>query len=138
MSRAERITTSATRPNPRYSDIVTGFSPHPLTGDVGRLTEDDAIRASIINCVMTRFKEVPYQPYFGSAVLSTLFDNSTDDAFVLLNTTLEQALQQEPRVQFISSIVSGYDTNEFRVSVLYQIVTTGESSSVDVLLRRVR
>ena len=114
MSRIERITTSTSRPDPRYSDIVTGFTAHPLTGDVGRLTEDDAIRASIINCVLTRFGEVPYQPYFGSAVLSSLFENGDDDTFILLNTTIEQALQLEPRVQFINSVVSGYNSNELR------------------------
>ena len=74
MSRIERITTSTSRPDPRYSDIVTGFTAHPLTGDVGRLTEDDAIRASIINCVLTRFGEVPYQheKYSATAAIDVL------------------------------------------------------------------
>ena len=59
--------------NKLYSDISLKFTIHPAYHDIRPLTDLEAVKAAIINIVLTNKGERPFNPYFGCNVTKLLF-----------------------------------------------------------------
>ena len=47
-----------------FRDISLSFTKHPVTGDIGALGNEDAIKRSVENLVRTKFRREVFQPTF--------------------------------------------------------------------------
>ena len=45
-----------------YSDVSSTFTPHPVTGKVTVLRNEDAVKRAIRNLILTDIYERPYEP----------------------------------------------------------------------------
>ena len=107
-----------------FKDISLSFQPHPVTGDLQVLKNENAIRRSVRNIVETVPFEKFFNPFFGSDVRSSLFD------FVDIGTASEikeqiiTAIQNfEPRVEVLDVGVSpNPDNNSFSVNIVFDII----------------
>ena len=123
-----------------YSDFTTAFSAHPVSGDLARITNDEAIIRSVKNIVFTQFYERPFRPSLGSDVLRYLFENFSVFTSENLTEAITEAIENnEPRVTLMNVHVSEtVDDNRLRVSIVFRIRTNTDPTNVQVYLERVR
>ena len=86
-----------------YSDIPISFTAHPITGNVKKSINRDAVKNSVRNIILTNHGERFFKPKFGGNVTSQLFENASK--FTEFNTarSIRIALQNyEPRAEVIN------------------------------------
>ena len=107
-----------------FKDISLSFLPHPVTGDLGVLKNERAIKQSVRNIVETIPGEKFFAPLFGSNVRGQLFENANYAAAFAIEEQILFALQNyEPRIDDIVVKVDLFlDQNELGVGVSYTIV----------------
>lgn len=130
----------ATRNTRTFSDLDLNFLKNPVTRDVSRKYDENAIKQSIKNLVMTNHYERPFHPEIGSSVMGLLFENESP----MLQVTLQRAIiytieNFEPRVRLLGVDVNFRpDSNAVDVTVNFTIVNTEKPLAVDFTLRRTR
>ena len=107
-----------------FKDISLSFEPHPVTGDLPILKNQNAIIRSIRNLVETIPNERFFSPDLGSGVRSSLFEFvDFGTASVIQNQILITLENFEPRIENVDVEVEPRpDTNEFEVTVFFTIV----------------
>ena len=58
-----------------YSDIDLRFTANPISGDVAKKYDVNAVKQSLRNLVLTQYYERPFQPNLGSPIYKLLFEN---------------------------------------------------------------
>jgi phage baseplate assembly protein W len=123
-----------------FSDLDLNFTKHPVTKDVVRKFDEEAIKASVKNLVLTQNYERPFHSEIGSQIRGLLFEPATP----MLNIMLKRAITDtiinfEPRVKLDEVLVTvSPDNNEVYVSIQFTIINTIRPVSVDLILTRTR
>lgn len=123
-----------------FSDLDLNFKSHPATGDVTMKYDENAIKQSIKNLVMTNHYERPFHPEIGSQVRALLFEPASP----MLAITLKQAITNtintfEPRVKLQDVIVtSSPDLNRLYVTIEFTIINTTSPLTMSLVLERTR
>ena len=123
-----------------FSDFIDDFSPHPVTGDIARLRNDQSVKQSIKNLVLTGLGERPFQPLVGSTVYTSLFE---PDDFILAETikfNIENTINNnEPRANLIDvSVIPSDENNSISINIVFSLVNSQTPQILNLLLRRVR
>jgi phage baseplate assembly protein W len=107
-----------------FRDVSMTFNKNPLTNDIISIKNETAIARSLRNIVYTIPGEIPFNPQFGTNISRTLFDNMDNISANLLESQIRDSITRfEPRVNLRNVEVQPlYDTNEFNVNIIYQIV----------------
>ena len=124
-----------------YKDINLNFSKHPITGDISKLTNVEAVKRSVRNLVNTNFYERPFHPEIGSDVRSILFEPVSPLIADVLKRYVEDVINNfEPRSELISVIVSpDIDRNAYGVTIEFYLVNSPSGlQSVNLFLERLR
>ena len=94
---AETIT-PRTRFEAVYSDFHKDLAPIPGRGDIARRLNENAVRESIKNLILTDRGERLFQPNLGSDIRASLFENVTPTTIILLKDKVREVLNAyEPR-----------------------------------------
>ena len=120
-----------------FRDLSIGMKSNPNTEDFSMVKNENAIKQSIRNLVLTGFGERPFQPTKGSRLRQMLFEPF--DIFMaeeLKEEIFNVITQFEPRVQINEVRVRASDTNDLEVEVDYTIVGETLVQTVDFLLER--
>jgi hypothetical protein len=81
-----------------YKDINLNFTRHPITGDISKLSNVEAVKRSVRNLVNTNFYERPFHPEIGSDVRAILFEPVTSLVADVLKRYVEDVINNfEPR-----------------------------------------
>lgn len=129
-----------TRKTRIFSDLDLNFTAHPVTKDISRRFDENAIRDSIKNLILTRNFERPFHSEIGSPIRSLLFENSSP----LLSLTLRRAIIDvinnfEPRVNLIDvEVIDSDDNHSLYVNITFKILNTDSPLSLDLVLERTR
>jgi len=123
-----------------FADLDLNFTPHPVTGDITRRYDDNAIKASIKNLILTRHYERPFHSEIGSPIRALMFDLVTPMVAMNVKRAIIDVINNfEPRVQLISvEPVASPDNNALYVSIVFKIVNTEKPITLDLLLERTR
>jgi len=123
-----------------YSDIPISLIAHPITGDVAMLENENAVKQSVKNIVLTNFYERPYSPYFGGDVISQLFENATPLTEFTVRKNIQTALRNyETRANVHDIIVkSNPDENGLAATIIFSVKGSREPITLNVLLERIR
>jgi phage baseplate assembly protein W len=140
MARVDFITPQQKLPE-YYSDMPINMDRNLVTGQLARLTNDDAVKQSIVLTVLTGLGERYYQPWIGSKVKISLF-NLIDDPVTLDNikTSIKECIKNnEPRVNVENiAIAEDVDNNGYNVRIVFSTINIQETESVDIFISRVR
>tara|TARA_B100001996_G_C18269781_1_gene442655 strand:- start:126 stop:533 length:408 start_codon:yes stop_codon:yes gene_type:complete len=120
-----------------FRDLSIGMKSNPNTEDFSMVKNENAIKQSMKNLILTGFGERPFQPTKGSRLRQMLFENF--DVFMaeeLKEEIFNVITQFEPRVQINEVRVRASDTNDLEVEVDYTIVGETLVQTVDFLLER--
>lgn len=111
----------------QYSDLDVDFSKNEFINDVSVKYDRNAIRQSVINLILTRIGEKPFNRSYGVGLHDMLFENIGPLEIALLEKQIAaQFVAFEPRVSLISVFfddVNQSDLNRMDVTINYAIMT---------------
>jgi len=122
------------------SDFFKDLTIIPGKEDISRKLNENAIKESIKNIVLTNKGERLFQPQFGCDLNKLLFDSATPQTFDLIKTVVSDAIEQyEPRCDLLGvDVIGDIDSNQVYVTILFRIINTDNPVSFDILLDRTR
>jgi phage baseplate assembly protein W len=128
------------RKNQIYSDFLDDLNPHPVTGDIVRYVNENAVSRAIRNLILTNKGERLYQPNLGSDIFKMLFEPMSDAISQLLSSSIQDLIAaHEPRAKVISvDVAPDYEGNAYAVTLQYMIINRPTPVSLNVSLTRVR
>jgi phage baseplate assembly protein W len=124
-----------------FKDFNFNFTRHPVTGDIAKLTNISAVKASVKNLVMTNFYERPFHPEIGSDVRRALFENMTPQVATRLGRNIEDVIVNfEPRAELINVIVQArIDMNAYEATIKFNVVNSEtDEQTLNLFLERLR
>lgn len=124
----------------KYSDFDLSFIPHPITGDITRLKNEDAVKNAMKNLVLTGLYERPFYPNKGCGIRQSLFDLITPATAIAIQEHTREVLDNwEPRINIVSVLVDAdYDNNGYAVTIKYEIINQPIIQTVDFFLERIK
>ena len=107
-----------------FKDIDLSFMPHPVSGDIRVLKNEDAIKRAVRNLVQTIDGERPFQYNLGTDVTRSLFDFvDYGTASVITQQIFDVLRGFEGRIaNTVVRVDPKPDQNTFEVFVSYDIV----------------
>jgi len=116
------------------------FTPLPITGDVSRRIDANAVRQSLYNLIKTQFYERPFQPEIGSPMYRLLFEPIDPITTNALKQGLERLIQNfEPRVVLQQiEVLPKPDENAYNISIFFYVVGIGTPVTFTTVLTRLR
>jgi|TARA_B100000073_G_scaffold16169_1_gene13140 phage baseplate assembly protein W len=124
----------------KFVDVNPNFTRHPVTGDIGVLKNEDAIKQSVKNIVMTQLGEKFFDPLFGTSSNGLLFENFNSIVSDRLALEIEDAIKfYEPRVTFDDiDIFEDVRNNSIKFNVNFTIIGSPlDQQSISLILEKV-
>jgi phage baseplate assembly protein W len=123
-----------------YSDFRRDFTKSIINDDLARNVNENAVKESIRNLVLTNRGERPFQPNLGCDVRKLLFENVTPDMLITIKELIEETIiAYEPRCNLISVDVYGaLDSNALEVMIVFNVINSEEPVELRLILSRVR
>lgn len=122
-----------------FKDISFNLTKNPITKDIVVLKNEEAIKQSVKNLVLTQIGERHFSPLLGTNTTSYLFELSTGLSENALIEEIEDVLQTfEPRIALSQVTVNAdEDLNRFECFIEYFIIGIPEAlQTIDFILVR--
>ena len=139
MARADKITQLAFQKE-SFSDFLDNFDIHPVNGAVGRIINENAVRQSIKNIIMTNLGERLFQSRIGSDIYRSLFEPLDQvTANIIVQAVKSSIKYNEPRAKVLEvGVFKTSDENAVMVKIIFSLINKTDASTVEVVLKRVR
>lgn len=123
-----------------FSDLDLNFTPHPVTGDISRRLDENAIKQALKNLLQIRHYEKPFHSEIGSPLRELLFEPLTPlTALMARRAIIDSIANFEPRIDLIDvEVIASEDNNSLYVNINYKIVNTERPLTLDFILERTR
>jgi len=123
-----------------YTDLDLDFTRHPVTNDVVKIEDVNAVKRSVRNLVNTQFYERPFHPELGCGVRDLLFENFTPMTGISIRRKIEEVLTNyEPRANITSiGVNESADRNGISIEVNFYVLNLPNPVSVTTTLQRIR
>ena len=134
------MVTTAVRSNIIYSDFRDDFMGHPVYLDLARVTNEDAVKQSIKNILLTDPFERFTDPAFGAGLESYLFENVSPFTELDIKNAIATAINNyEPRANVIDIIVTAIpDQHVYAATIIFSIISNPYPITLNVILTRTR
>lgn len=123
-----------------FSDINLLFTRNPITADVTRKLNEEAIKASVKNLITTKNFERPFHPEIGCQLYGLLFENLTPSVYQTIKKTIFDVIEKfEPRVLVIDvKLQETPDQNSLNVDIEFKINNSERPVTLKTTIQRVR
>ena len=123
-----------------YVDLDLDFARHPVTNDIVKIEDVNAVKRSVRNLVNTQFYERPFHPELGCGVRDLLFEQYTPMTGIFIRRKIEEVLNNyEPRARISSIQVNEQeDRNAIDVVINFYVLNLPNPVSVTTTLQRIR
>lgn len=130
----------ATRNTRQFSDLNLLFTPHPITADVTKKVDEEAVKASLRNLISTKNYERPFHPEIGCQIYSLLFENFTPISRSVMRRSIFDVINKfEPRAQIVDvKIDNRVDNNEIGVEIIFKLINSERPITLRTAISRVR
>lgn len=124
----------------QFSDLDLNFTAHPVTGDIGFKYDENAVKQSVKNLVLTQNFERPFHSEIGSTIRSLLFEPATPMTKEILRKTITDTITNfEPRVELLDVLINyRLDNVSVDVKIKFKIRNTFTPIDVGLILERTR
>lgn len=125
----------------RYSDVDFNFFTNPITDDVSKRVDNNAIKQSLYNLIMMRKFDVPFHPEVNSQINDSLFDVNTPLTRSMIQRATTYTIENfEPRVELdgVDVTSNSLNPNQIDVTIRYRIVATGEAATYTIAINSAR
>jgi len=124
----------------KFVDVNPNFTKHPVTGDIGVLKNEDAIKQAVKNIVMVQLGEKFFNPLFGTSSNNLLFENYDSILVDQLAVEIEDAINlYEPRVTFDNiELFDDIPNNSIKFNINYTIIGSPlDQQAIRLILEKV-
>lgn len=123
-----------------YSDFLSNLNPHPVSGDITRFVNEQAVIRSIKNLIMTNRGERLYQPTVGSNIRKMLFEPMGSAAGTEIASLIRETIEQhETRAKLLDiQVLPQYEQNRYVVNITIIIINKSDPVNFNITLTRVR
>lgn len=123
-----------------YSDFFTNLNVHPNKLDLVLHTNEDAVKRSIRNIILTNRGERFFNPVLGSSVRALLFENFTPQTAGLLKDYITTTIENfEPRARLREVYVQALpDESAYAATIVFNVINKSEPITLELLLNRIR
>ena len=148
------VLTGARKKTEFFSDFKTSFRTSPYGNQLIKVTNEEAVKQSLKNLILTNRGERLFQPVLGSDITNMLFELNWEDNFDLIKTFIQNCADNcEPRVNIVDVVISdqsslqnnGYsysstpdDEHNVALTIVFQVINNPEPITLDLVLKRVR
>jgi len=122
-----------------FSDFLNSFAKTPIGEQLGRVTNEKAVNQSLRNLIKTNVGERLYQPFIGSNVNASLFDNNIEYQINNLQFFIETTIRNnEPRVNLVNVLIESsldfntsetnvpINENEIIITIVYTLINSNQ------------
>lgn len=123
-----------------YKDIDLTFTKNPLTWDVNKKVDVNAVKQSLKTLIFTRYNERLFQPELGSPIYRLLFEPVDPITTEAIRRSIENLIQNhEPRVILNQlDVIPREDENSYEISIFFTVVGIPLPVSFSTILQRLR
>jgi len=123
-----------------FSDLDLDFTRNPVTNDVAKIQDVDAVKRSVRNLIQTNFYERPFRPELGSGVRQMLFEPFTPLTATFIKRKVEEVLANyEPRAKVEQVTVNDdIERNSIQIRIYFYVVNFEQPVVVTTYLERLR
>jgi phage baseplate assembly protein W len=139
MARSDRYTGLSDKPI-FYADFTNNLDLNPLTGYLAKTTNENAVKNSVKNLVLTGNGERFFNSTIGSKMATLLFEPIDPVTAELVRTTIEESIENhEPRARLVNiDVQPNAENNAYYVKVVFKIINIPEEITLNLILNRVR
>ena len=133
-------TNNSKRANRIYKDLDLDFGRNPVTNDVNKLTDVEAVKRSVRNLINTNHYERPFDPEIGSGIRGLLFEPISPLTSLALQRKVEEVLLNfEPRISLVQVLSNAnVDRNSYDLKIMFYVIGSEEPVEVETFLERLR
>lgn len=123
-----------------YKDLDLNFTANPVSGDVAKKLDVNAVKQSILILLSTNFYERPFAPDKGANLRGVLFEQMSSTLASLLQNAVKNVITSyEPRARLDSVVVDpDYDGNQYDITIRYTVVGIDRPQTLTTSLKRLR
>lgn len=123
-----------------YKDLDLSFTANPVTGDVSKKLDVNAVKQSLNILMQTNFYERPFEPEKGANLRGYLFEPMSSLSAGLIQNTIKNIIETyEPRARIETITVrANFDTNSYDVTLRYFVVGIDRPQTLTANLKRLR
>lgn len=123
-----------------YSDFYSNFDLELVKNDLLSHKNEDSVKRSIRNILLTDKGERFFNPTFGSDIRKMLFENFSPSTEQVVADLIKTAIgNHEPRANVIDVNVSGNpDQNSMYINIVFSVINKAEPVTLELILNRIR
>lgn len=123
-----------------YSDFHKDLRVSPISKDLALMKDEDAVKQSIRNLMLTDPGERLMQPNIGGGIRELLFEQMTPGTLKLMEENIVDTIEiYEPRAELIDvRVIAGLDDTHVNITVLFSVRNEEQPIQLDVILDRTR
>ena len=123
-----------------YQDFKKDLEISPLSSDLTVHKDEDSVKESIKNLILTDRGERLMQPNLGGNITAMLFENITPAVMKLIEDNIRTTINlYEPRAELQNvAVTSNIDDNTVRVKITFYVKNVEQPIDMDVFLERTR
>ncbi len=123
-----------------FSDLDLNFTAHPVTKDIVLRYDENAVKTSLKNLILTSNFERPFHSEIGSPIKRLLFEPVSPMLGVVMKRAIVDTVNNfEPRVELLNvDVLVSENSNSIGVTIEFKIVNTERPLSLDLVLERTR
>ena len=123
-----------------FSDFLDSFAPSPFSGALSKVTNENAVKQSVKNLVLTNLGERLFQPNIGTNVNRMLFEPYDALVGIELQNFIQTTLRYyEPRARDVTvNILPSDDQNYLEINIVFYVINNPNAIDLTLNLKRVR
>lgn len=123
-----------------YSDFFTDFMENPVSEDLARVTNEEAVKQSLKYLLLTDKGERPFRPNLGADIRRMLFENITPATIITARESIRETISAyEPRINVMDiDIRASADENRVTISIVFTVINSEREILFTTTLSRVR
>lgn len=123
-----------------FKDLDLNFTAHPINKDIAVKYDEQAIKQSVKNLILTKNFERPFHSEIGCQVRGLLFEPMTEMSVSIIKRSIVDVLRNyEPRVILVDVFVNVRpDENYVDIRIIFKILNTATPIELTLTLERTR
>jgi len=123
-----------------YSDFFTDFVSYETTRDIARLVNEDAVKSSIRNLLLTNRGDRLFNNSLGSDIRALLFENAGPATEQIVSDYVKKTIENyEPRANVLDVITNlEVDEHQAYVTIVFRVINNSEPVVLELVLNRIR
>ena len=123
-----------------WRDLDLSLKLHPIRKDIIPLKDDNAIKNSVKNLLISNFYERPFSKEIGANLRALLFEPADAITEISIRENIRRVIRKyEKRVLIKNIKVQNMDDqNAYRITVSFKIKEDDTRQDVEIVLRRLR